>query len=57
MIKNYKTNKLFKVRLKENGNLLDVYAIRDDKKGYPHFLIYMNKQWKYESAKYFEPIY
>lgn len=56
MIKNYKTNKLFKVKLKENGDLLDVYAIRDDKKGYPHFLIYINRQWIYKSAKYFEPI-
>lgn len=34
----------------------EVYHIRDDKKGYPHFLIYENKQWLYKSAKYFIPV-
>ena len=57
MVQNCQINKLFKVKLKENGNIISVYAIRDDKKGYPHFLIYMDKQWIYKSAKYFEPIY
>lgn len=33
--------------------LVEVYAVRDDKNGYPHFLIYENGEWKYKSAKYF----
>ena len=32
-----------------------VYAVRDDKNGYPHFLIYEKGEWKYVSAKYFTP--
>lgn len=34
---------------------LKVYNVRDDKNGYPHFLIYENGEWKYVSAKYFVP--
>lgn len=30
-----------------------VYAVRDDKNGYPQFLIYENGEWKYVSAKHF----
>lgn len=33
-----------------------VYAVRDDKNGYPYFLIYENGGWKYVSAKYFTPL-
>lgn len=29
-----------------------VYDIRCDKNGYPHFLIYVDGQWKYVSAKH-----
>lgn len=32
---------------------VNVYAVRDDKNGYPHFLIYENGEWKYVSAKHF----
>ena len=32
-----------------------VYAIRNDKNGYPHFLIYEDNQWKWKSAKHFTP--
>lgn len=32
---------------------VDVYAVRDDKNGYPHFLICDNGDWKYRSAKYY----
>lgn len=35
---------------------LDVYNVRNDKHGYPHFLVYEDKQWKYKSAKYFVPM-
>lgn len=34
---------------------IKVYNVREDKNGYPHFLIYENGEWKYVSAKYFVP--
>ena len=34
---------------------IKVYNVRDDKNGYPHFLIYENGEWKYVSAKHFVP--
>ena len=36
-----------------NISSVKVFAVRDDKNGYPHFLIYENGEWKYVSAKYF----
>lgn len=33
-----------------------VYSVRNDKTGYPQFLIYYDNQWLWKSAKYFEPI-
>lgn len=44
-----------RIRNKETGRTFEVYKVRDDAKGYPHFLIYENNQWVYRSAKYFEP--
>ena len=35
--------------------IVPVFNVRDDKNGYPHFLIYEDKQWKYVSAKHFLP--
>lgn len=35
------------------GTIEEVFNVRDDKKGYPHFLIHKNGEWKYESAKNF----
>ena len=32
-----------------------VYDVRMDKTGFPHFLVYENNQWKYKSAKLYEP--
>lgn len=32
-----------------------VYNVRDDKNGFPHFLIYENGEWKYVSVKHFVP--
>ena len=32
-----------------------VYAVRDNKNGFPHFLIYRNNQWEYSCAKHFVP--
>lgn len=46
----------FKVQEKELPNrVFDVYAVRDDKTGYPHFLIYKVNAWVYVSAKHFIP--
>ena len=44
---------MFRVFDKENEIWVDVYRIRDDKNGYPYFLIYEDGVWKYRSAKYF----
>ena len=45
-----------KVREKDYPfNSYKVYDIKYDKNGYPHFLIYKNKQWIIISAKNFEP--
>lgn len=35
---------------------IKVYHVRDDKTGYPNFLIFENGSWKYRSAKFFEVI-
>lgn len=32
---------------------VEVYAVRDDNNGYPHFLICENGEWKYRSAQYY----
>ena len=37
-------------------NAYTVYNVRDDKNGYPHFLLYIGGQWRYISAKNFVPI-
>ena len=41
-----------------NGNDYDgkviPYAMRLDKNGYPHFLIYLDDTWLWKSAKYFK---
>ena len=34
--------------------LVTVCNVRDDKRGYPHFLVYIDNQWRYISAKYFK---
>ena len=49
-------NYQFKVVDKETDLVVHVYGIRDDKKGFPHFLIYEDNQWKYKSAKLYMPI-
>ena len=44
------------VKEKESGLEFKVYKIRNDAKGYPHFLIYKDNQWKWISAKFFQPM-
>lgn len=48
-------NSPFVVYRKDTIEEVVVYAVRDDDKGYPHFLVYEDGQWKYISAKHFEP--
>lgn len=65
MMNNEEVIKVFTVNRKGNieydsisgisVSLIKVYNVRDDKNGYPHFLIYENGEWKYVSAKYFVP--
>lgn len=45
-----------KLRSNVNDKIYEIYNIRDDKKGYPHVLIYEDRQWKYVSMKYFYPV-
>lgn len=33
-----------------------VYNVRDDGNEFPQFLVYMDDQWRYISAKYFKPM-
>ena len=46
---------LFKAWYKPGKCWKLVYAVRDDKNGFPSFLVYINHQWKYVSAKHFIP--
>lgn len=34
-----------------------VFAVRDDKTGFPQFLIYRNNEWKWISAKHYSAKY
>lgn len=49
---------VFNVLYKIDGKTqtVTVFNVRCNKNGYPHFLIYMDKQWKYVSAKHCIPI-
>lgn len=50
----------YKHRDKNNQNtttIVEVFNVKNDKNGYPHFLIYFDNQWKWVSAKYCEPLY
>lgn len=46
---------LFRVYRKSDDAVFMVYAVRDDKNGYPHFLICEGREWKYVKAKHFVP--
>lgn len=47
---------LFKIIDKNTEECFDVYDVAYDKKGYPHFLIYLGKAWTRVSAKQFRPV-
>lgn len=40
---------------KKTGEKYDVYSIVNNSNGYPHFLIYIDNQWKWISARHFVP--
>lgn len=46
---------MIKVADKKTNEILEVYDIKYDKNGYPHFLIYKNGQWLVKSAKNYKP--
>ena len=47
---------LFIVSAFHAGRRVEVYAVRNDKNGYPQFLVYENNQWHWRSAKYYAPL-
>lgn len=59
MVKVFEVNRKDSVEYDNNSGTslspVKVYNVRDDKNGYPQFLIYENREWKYMSAKYFVP--
>lgn len=46
---------MFQVQTKANKELVDVYDVKRDNNGYPHFLVYKDGKWAYLTAKLFEP--
>lgn len=46
---------MFQVQTKATKKPVDVYDVKRDKNGYPHFLVYKDGQWIYLTAKLFEP--
>lgn len=41
---------------KGNGRIVKIYSVSSDKCGYPRFLIHLDNQWIWKSAKHFKPI-
>ena len=41
----------------KDATVYEIYDITYDSTGYPHFLIYKDKQWMRVSAKHFTPNY
>lgn len=48
---------MFQVQTKATKKLVDVYDVKRDANGYPHFLVYKDGQWVYHTAKIFEPAF
>lgn len=46
----------FIVSALHTGRNVEVYAVHNDKNGYPQFLVYENHQWCWRSAKNYEPL-
>ena len=53
VIEKNKSNGYDRAEKKDIPRYVKVYAVRDDKNGYPQFLVYENGEWKYRSAKYY----
>ena len=48
---------MFKLFYEPKQVWVTIYNIRDDKNGYPNFLINLDGHWVYKSAKYFRVSY
>ena len=48
---------MINVQTKATKKPVDVYDVKRDKNGYPHFLVYKDGQWVYLTAKIFEPAF
>lgn len=46
---------LFKVIEKGTKRVVFVFDVRNDASGYPQFLVYKDREWKYRSAKNYVP--
>ena len=44
------------LRSKSCDTVVHVYDVKMNRNGYPNFLIYIDGQWKYLSAKHFAPL-
>jgi len=59
VIKVFTVNRKGNIEYDSNSGIsvssIKVYNVREDKNGYPYFLIYENGEWKYVSAKHFTP--
>lgn len=48
---------MFTVEMKDNPDVyVNVYTVTEDSNGYPKFLVFIDNQWKYMSAKHFAPV-
>ena len=47
---------MIQVRNKITDKVVNVYSISDDKNGFPQFLVYDKREWKWMSAKHFSPL-
>lgn len=47
---------MLQVRDKNTNRVVEVYSIRDDKNGFPQFLVYDKHSWKWVSAKNYVPV-
>lgn len=46
---------MFKVIDRYNNHIVQVFSVRDDKSGFPQFLVFEHNSWKWVSAKRFLP--
>lgn len=47
---------MFKLLYKPTSDIITIYNVKINKRGYTTFLVHLNNQWLYRSAKHFEPL-